>query len=303
MGVAILTYTITQTPGTYAIGAVFTGDSDYNSTTGSGLLTVDDKSTNLVVPDVNGKNGTLVDLTATLTDSDGNPLADKTIYFQVDGTQVGSANTDSNGVASVPYTIDLTGGTHTIQVDFLGTADYQATTGTGQLKMPLSSLYIRTTTSKTNPTLGETITITFKLGNDGPGTAENVVFTLMIPEGMEFINASTDQGTWTYDDTNRIITWNLGNVTVGDPYLWAIVRVLNNGNYVLMPLLSTDTYDPNLNNNIQPITISVKAASQESQAVVKERTVGMQNTGTPFALLLMAVLMLLSGILVPKRKK
>ncbi|MDY9924015.1 Ig-like domain repeat protein, partial [Methanobacterium sp.] len=302
-GVATHNYQITQNQGTYIIGATFTEDSNYNSTTGSGTLTVEDKSTKLVVSDVQGRNGTVVDLNATLTDSDGNPLVGQTIYFQVDGTQVGSANTNGNGVASVPYTIDLTGGTHTIQVDFPGNADYQATTGTGQLKVPLSSLYIRTTASKTNPTLGETITITFKLGNDGPDTAENVVFTLVIPDGMEFINASTDQGTWTYNDTTRTITWNLGNVTVGDPYLWAIVRVLNNGNYVLMPLLSTDTYDPNLNNNIQPLTISVQAVSQESETVVNERTVGMQNTGAPIGLLVMAVLMLLGGILVPKRKK
>jgi len=302
-GTATLNYPITVPPGTYTINTTFNGDGDYKTSNSTGILTVNKKIATMVVSNVNGTNGTVVDLNATLTDSDGNPFAGQTLYFRVDSNLVGSANTNGNGVASLAYLINPISGMHTIQIDFQGNADYQATTGYGNLRVPQSSLYIRTTASKTNPTLGETITITFKLGNNGPDTAENVIFTLVIPEGMEFINASTDQGSWTYNDTTRTITWNLGNVTVGDPNLWAIVRVLNNGNYVLMPFLSTDTYDPNLNSNIQPITISVQAASQEFEAVVNAGTVGMQNTGVPIGLLVMAVLMTLGGILVPKRKK
>jgi uncharacterized repeat protein (TIGR01451 family) len=302
-GIATLTYTITQTPGTYTIGAIFIEDGNYNGTTGSGTLTVEDKTTNLVVPDVNGTNGTQVDLNATLTDSDGNPLAGQTIYFRVDGTLVGSADTNVNGMASVPYTINLVGGTHTIQADFQGSGDYQASTGTGQLKVPLASLYIHTTASNTNPTLGEIITITFKLGNNGPDNASNVTFTLQIPEGMDFVNASTDQGYCTYNDTTRTITWYLGDVKVGDPNLWANVRVVSIGSFILKPILSTDTYDPTLNNDIQPININVKAVSQGSQTEVNAQTVGMQTTGLPIGVLLMAMLMVLSGLIVPKRKK
>jgi len=301
-GVATLTHTITENQGTYTIGAIFTEDGDYNGTTGSGTLTVEDKTTNLAVPDVNGKNGSQVDLNATLTDRDGNPLTGQTIYFRVDGTLVGNADTNSNGIATVPYTIDLTGGTHTIQADFMGTENYQATTGTGELKVPLASLYITTSSSKNNPTVGEIIVLTFKVGNNGPDTAENVTFTLVIPEGMEFINTTTDQGNFTYNATTRTITWNLGNVTVGDPYLWANVKVLNTGNYLLRPHLTTDTYDSSLDHDIQSLTLNVQAASQKSDVVVNGPTVGMQTTGAPIGLLLLVVLMLLGGIIVPKRK-
>nr|WP_054859021.1 Ig-like domain repeat protein [Methanobacterium formicicum] len=253
--------------------------------------------------DVTVQKGKNVDLTATLLDNNGQPINNKQVNFQVNGADAGNANT-VNGVATVNYLANLVGGNYVIQADFTGDADYLASTGTGNLKVPQSSLYIHTTASNTNPTLGEIITITFKLGNNGPNNASNVTFTLQIPEGMEFINASTDQGDYTYNDTTRTITWNLGDVKVGDPNLWAKVRVVSIGSFILRPFLSTDTYDPTLNNDIQPITINVQAASQESQAEVnaQTQTIGMQTTGTPIGLLLLAVLMVLGGIITPKRK-
>ena len=117
------------------------------------------------------------------------------------------------------------------------------------------------------------------------------------------VNASTDQGYCTYNDTTRTITWYLGDVKVGDPNLWANVRVVSIGSFILRPFLNTETYDPTLNNDIQTININVKALSEDSQAEVNAQTVGMQTTGLPIGALLMAMLMVLSGIIVPKRKK
>ncbi|MBF4475186.1 Ig-like domain repeat protein, partial [Methanobacterium formicicum] len=303
-GWANKTYTITQTPGNYNIGAEFTETDYFLGSTGTGTLTVNKKTTTLTVTDVTVQKGKNVDLTATLLDNNGQPINNKQVNFQVNGADAGNANT-VNGVATVNYLANLVGGNYVIQADFTGDADYLASTGTGNLKVPQSSLYIHTTASNTNPTLGEIITITFKLGNNGPDNASNVTFILQIPEGMEFINASTDQGDYTYNDTTRTITWNLGDVKVGDPNLWAKVRVVSIGSFILRPFLSTDTYDPTLNNNIQPITINVQAASQESQAEInaQTQTIGMQTTGTPIGLLLLAVLMVLGGIITPKRKK
>jgi hypothetical protein len=302
-GWATKTYPIIQNPGTYIIEGGFTENGYFLGSANNGTLTVEKNATRINVENITGQKGQTVVLTAKIVDNNGQALANKLLNFQVNGVNAGTDETDNNGVAIVNYLVNLVGGNYIIQTDFAGDKDHLASNGNGNLKVPQSSLYIRTTASKTNPTLGETITITFKLGNDGPDIAENVIFPLVIPEGMEFITASTDQGSWTYNDTTRTITWNLGNVTVGDPNLWAIVRVLNNGNYVLTPLLSTETYDPNLNSNIQPITISVQAAALESETLVNAGTVGMQNTGAPIALLVIAVLMALGGILAPKRKK
>ena len=51
----------------------------------------------------------------------------------------------------------------------------------------VADLYINSWSSKNNPLLGEIFTITFKLGNRGPNTAENVVFTLPLPSGVELL--------------------------------------------------------------------------------------------------------------------
>ena len=164
--------------------------------------------------------------------------------------------------------------------------------------VPLADMYINSWASKTNPYVGEIITITFKVGNRGPDTAQNVVFTLPIPDGMEFIDVTVDGGlTPTYDPITRTLTWNLGDVVVGDPTALVRVRVLRAGSFVFAPSLSTDTYDPNLESSIQIVTVNAQNVPEANA-----QTVGMQNTGVPIAQLVLAVLLVLGGFLLPKRK-
>jgi len=165
--------------------------------------------------------------------------------------------------------------------------------------VPLTDLYINSWASKNNPYVGETITLTFKLGNNGPDTASNVVFTLPIPGGMEFVDVTVDQGTATYDPVSRTITWILGDVEVGDPTAWVKVKVLSAGTFVFRPSITTDTYDPNMESSIQPVTINAQTVHGE---VVNGQTVGMQITGIPIAQLLLAVLMVLGGLYAAKRQ-
>ncbi|MBI5460311.1 DUF11 domain-containing protein, partial [Methanobacterium sp.] len=177
----------------------------------------------------------------------------------------------------------------------------QTTSGTDTpIYVPLTDLYIHSWASKNNPYVGETMTLTFKVGNNGPDTARNVVFTLPIPEGMEFVDVNVDQGTATYDPVTRTITWILGDVVVGDPTAWVRVKILSAGNFVFAPSMTTDTYDPNLSSNIQTLTVNAQNVPENN--VVNGQTVGMQTTGAPIAQLLLAVLMVLGGFLLPKRK-
>ncbi|AUB58102.1 hypothetical protein BK008_07115 [Methanobacterium sp. MZ-A1] len=179
--------------------------------------------------------------------------------------------------------------------------EYPSTTsGNGTaIYVPLTDLYINSWASKNNPYVGETITLTFKLGNNGPDTASNVVFTLPIPGGMEFVDVTVDQGTATYDPVSRTITWILGDVEVGDPTAWVKVKVLSAGTFVFRPSITTDTYDPNMESNIQSVTINAQTVPGE---VVNGQTVGMQITGIPIAQLLLAVLMVLGGLYAAKRQ-
>ena len=127
----------------------------------------------------------------------------KSVTFKVNGTTVGNATTDANGVATLLYHIDLVGGNYT--VDFAADDQYAGSNATGILKVPQSSIYVVVTSSKKDPSIGETFTLTYKLGNNGPDPAENVTITIPLPEGFELSNISGD-GNWTYNETTRTIT-------------------------------------------------------------------------------------------------
>jgi len=304
-GVATWVYNIIQDVGTYpnSIYASFAADNQYTGANGANTLTVNAIPTNLVVDNITGNKGKSVNLKATLTDTaHGNiGVAHKEIFFKVNGVNVGSAYTDANGVAILPYLINLVGGIYNISAEFADDTQYTGATGTGTLKVNQSSIYVLTTVSKKNPIVGEIIRITFKLGNKGPDTADNVVFTYHIPDGMEFVSLETEPGypAAIYDPATRTITWILGTVPQIDPWLKVNVKVLKAGNINTDPQVNTDTYDPTIDTSVKSITVNavnvVNAASNTS-------TIGMQNTGIPIAGLLLAVLAVFAGLIIPKRR-
>lgn len=114
------------------------------------------------------------------------------------------------------------------------------------------------TVNNTNPTVGQSFIITYKLGNYGPDPAENVTINFQIPEGLEFVDITVDSGTWNYNPTTRTVTWTLDNVPVGDPNLKLTVKALQSGQYIITPQVTSDTH--NWNTDIPSITINVKAS-------------------------------------------
>lgn len=220
------------------------------------------------------------------------------VNFQTDLGSIGSKSIDKftiGGIATATMTAN----------ELAGTAHLSATTDLETLNVnvvinPKSSVYLTITPSKTNPVVGDTVVYTLKVGNKGPDAAENVVMTYKIPDGLEFVGARDDVGNkWTYDPATRTLTWNLGTVPVGDPYLWLSLRIVRAGNYLLNPVLSTTTYDPTLNSDTQSITINAATITQ----VNAQNTIGMQKTGLPLLPLIIAGLMLVGGFIVPRRKK
>lgn len=157
-----------------------------------------------------------------------------------------------------------------------------------------SDLYLNTTVDNKNPKVGETVKITFKVGNNGPGTAYKTNFVLKIPEGMQFIKLLAESGNATYNTSTRTITWYLGDLGVVDPYLNVWVKAIRQGTFNIAPVLSTLTYDPDLAINTQSVTVTAQSASDR---------VPMQDTGVPLAVAAMAIFMVLGGLFGSKRKK
>lgn len=182
-----------------------------------------------------------------------------------------------------------------------------------------SGLYVDVTAPSHCLGLSDIAQVTFKVGNKGPDTAGNTVLKWIIPDGMEYLNATVDYGTFSYDPATRTITWDLGDVPVGDPFLWVSVRVLQEGDFEILPTLTTSTYDPDLINNIGSVIVRFVnscnaaggdpddnggAAGGENEEIVQVEaaTIPLEETGLPVGALVTAVMMVLAGLAVQKRK-
>ncbi|UTB32435.1 MAG: Ig-like domain repeat protein [Methanobacterium sp. ERen5] len=185
-GTAVLPYNVTQNRGNYTIQAEFRGNEIYEPNTGTATLTVTNIPTTLKVNNITTNNGKTVPLTAQLNDQNGNPLTNQTITFKIGNNTIGTATTNSNGTAILPYNVTQNRGNYTIQTEFRGNEIYEPSTGTATLTINTVStklkLYNQTTnkgktvklTAQLNDPNGNPLTnqiITFKIGNNTIGTA------------------------------------------------------------------------------------------------------------------------------------
>ncbi len=173
---------------------------------------------------------------------------------------------------------------------------------------PIVDLYL-TMTSKGNPKVGETFTITYKLGNKGPNNATNVIVTIPLPKGFVLTGINGD-GNWTYNTANSTITWTLTNVTVGDPYLYVTGKTTSAGNYIFNSSLTSETYNLNTQ-GVTPITItSTNPINPTNHTTPTTKTIfntatsiiPMQHTGIPIAGLLFGILSVIGGSVMSHKK-
>ncbi|GAB4315475.1 MAG: hypothetical protein Kow0019_15630 [Methanobacteriaceae archaeon] len=224
---------------------------------------------------------------------DGTP-----VIFNTDKGSIGSKTIEkqsTTGIATATLNADETGG-----VAHINAVTDDQTVNVDVTVKPKSTLYLAIT-GKKNISVGETVTYTLKVGNRGPDMARDVVMTYQIPRGLEFAGASVDKGSWSYKTTTRTLTWNIGDVPVGDPYLWLDLKILKPGTYQVNPQLSTSTYDPTIDENTESITVNAAEKPGPRPEPVNGKSVPMQKTGTPIAILVLAVLMVAGGIVSSKK--
>lgn len=80
---------------------------------------------------------------------------------------------------------------------------------------PASDIYLLTSMDNPNPTLGDIVTATLKVGNNGPNVAYQTILKFALPVGMQFINTWADNGTIYYDPTTRTVLLGPGRFTSG----------------------------------------------------------------------------------------
>jgi uncharacterized repeat protein (TIGR01451 family) len=296
-------------PGIYTVSLTAINAGGNNTVTQTAYITANDVTEPTVtVSPAGGIFNATQTVTLNATDDSDNP----TIYYTTDGSDPKTSSTRS--VYTAPIAINDTTILNYAAVDPTGNWS-PVYNETYAIK---SDVYVQITPSKINPQVGDKVTYTFKLGNEGPGIAKDVVFTYVIPEGVEFAGASVDQGTWQYDNATRTLTWNLGDVIVGDPNLWLDLQVLSAGNFNMQPSVSVSGYNPGLEDNIGYLLVNaVSAPINDGQgsgsgsgsgegvtvnAAITTSTIPMQDTGLPLTGLISALLLVGSGLALSRKK-
>ena len=133
-GIATLKYNSNQIKGKYIIEASFAGDNTYYRINGTGFLTVNTIQTKLTVSNITTVKGTVSKLTSKLTNIKNKAVANKKIIFKVNGTVVGLAITNTQGIAILNYQ-SKSKGKYNILVIFNGDNTYEKNIGTSFLKV------------------------------------------------------------------------------------------------------------------------------------------------------------------------
>ena len=165
--------------------------------------------------------------------------------------------------------------------------------------VPKADLYIQITSDKNSPTVGETFTLRYKLGNNGPDDATNVTITIPLPEGFVISKIEGD-GNWTV--TGNTINWTMNNVTVGDPNLYISGWTTGPGNYLFTALIASDTFSIN-SRGVNPLTLNAQPTVNAATTTTSGNTIGMQGTGAPIVPLALAVLSILGGLAATRKKQ
>lgn len=118
-----------------------------------------------------------------------------------------------------------------------------------------ADVQVNQTTDKTSYNLGDTVTVTVTVKNNGPDNASGVSIKDLLPTGLNYSSSTASTGS--YDNTTGI--WKIGNLNNGSTVtltITAIATALNN--IINTASKNNETqYDPNLNNDAQSVTLNV----------------------------------------------
>lgn len=226
--------------------------------------------TTLAVTPVTGSLSTSLNLVGSLT-SAGPVATNKAITFSIDGTLVGTANTDGTGKATLAYTIpaNLGAGNHTIGAAF-SSVDPAYTTATGSATLTATKVATTTTASLSTgtTTANAVVAITGKLTRTSTATA-------VTSKVLHFSVGGTEVGTATTDG-NGVAT-----------YAYTVPAVTAIGTYPVL-VAFTDAADPLYQTSQATVNLSVVSRLATTLTVTKV-SIKSGNTGQLSATLMAGV--------------
>jgi uncharacterized repeat protein (TIGR01451 family) len=186
--------------------------------------------------------------------------ASTAIRFRVQVNAGVPANTIVSNQATVAYKGVTTG------FSFNSTSNAAAVT----VANSVADLALAKTVSNPTPNVGDQITYTVRLTNNGPGPGNGVTVTDMLPPGLQLANATASQGE--YDGGTGL--WTVGSLANGGfATLTIIARVLSPNPQTNTAIIShSDSIDPNPANNSASATATPQRADLSIKKTVSNAT-------------------------------
>jgi uncharacterized repeat protein (TIGR01451 family) len=115
-----------------------------------------------------------------------------------------------------------------------------------------ADLALTKTVNNAHPNVGETVTFTVTLSNNGPDSATGVSVSDTLPAGLTFVSATPSQGS--YDSSSGV--WTIGTVTTATPLTLTITATVTSAAALTNTATIThaDQFDPDTSNNSASIT-------------------------------------------------
>ncbi|MTK63632.1 MAG: DUF11 domain-containing protein, partial [Methanobacterium sp.] len=250
------------TPGISQVKAVVNSG---NVTTNISISSPAAIPTSITVIPVTGYNGVTTNLIATLRDTRNNiTVSGKTIRFSVNGVFLGTAVTNSNGVATFAYTVTQNIGVYSILAEFIQDASYAASNGTGNLTVAtnIADVQVTNIVSNSSPKNNDTITLTVTVKNNGPCPALNVAINEWTSSGLTYVS---DDSNGALNLTNGV--WTIGNLTSGQTATLHIVAKVSatSGTITNTATYNPVTTDPVSTNNNQTATMNITTNTADIQ--------------------------------------
>jgi uncharacterized repeat protein (TIGR01451 family) len=135
--------------------------------------------------------------------------------------------------------------------------------------LPVIDLVVTQQSGPAQPRVGNNLTYTLIVQNNGPDTATGVSVVDTLPSGVTFQSAQTTKGTFGFN--NGVVTFNVGDLTASaSATLTVIVKPNQAGVIVNAATVSPTTYDPNLTNNSSSLSTTILPALSIDLSIVQQ---------------------------------
>ncbi len=185
----------------------------------------------------------------------------------------------------------------TALVNATGTMTNYANEANATINVPTTAnLTIQKTVNPSKVKAGKNVIFTLTVNNKGPDTAIGAFVLDVLSDGFQYISSVASMGS--YNPANGL--WTIGDLSNGSSATLNIVaKTIKAGVWVNVATVGSSSVNPGTNSSSSVVDVIRNGTNGTNGS---GKNVPMQDTGAPLALLAIAVLTIVAGIVMPKGK-